>query len=213
MDTEQEIDTNIITGNITIDNLDIDGLVNGENYTELFNDFIRLDADEDVDAEIIFVNTEDVPDILASELYINNVNALSSEDLVWTTGDRVFEEDIHFDNVKADHAEVLKDLEYEIECFDINEYDENRLSLTRDQTITGKYKIESGHVDKIQTAKINDYEWDFIKHFLKVDELLYEKLMNGQLRIGGKWYKIVKTVSDNSNYNFFRITCKKFFKY
>ncbi|GLV35270.1 female sterile (1) Nasrat [Carabus blaptoides fortunei] len=201
LDTEQVIDANTITGNITIDNLDIDGLVNGENYTELLNDLIRLDRDEDIDAEIIFENTEDVPDIVASELYINNINDLSSEDLVWTTGDRVFGEDVHFDNVKAEHADILKDFEYEIECFDINEYDENRLSLTRDQTITGKYKIESGHVDKIETAKINDYEWDFIKHFVNVDELLYEKLTSGQLRIGELHVKDSLNIESLNEYN------------
>lgn len=184
----QDLSFDILQGNISIEELELHGLFNGYNMGAVFQDIVKLDEDTYVNSHLIFNNSDHFVDIYANNLYIERLNEQNEQNKLLeepTDEDVNIYYDMYYEDLKADEIYVDGEFVGDIEGFDMDYYDAYRLSVTRDENITGKYTIRNGQVDYLQTVMVNEVFMAFIEPFTHIESKMMEKLYTGALHIEG----------------------------
>lgn len=181
----EKLSFEVITGHVTIDNLDIHGLIDDMNIADEFSRIVKLNEDTFVESKLEFNNSDELVDIFANILNIGSINEPASLPQNDEINEEVYAGDQYFDSIKADEVHIYGDFEGAIEGIDFKYYDSFRLSISKDQNISGEYIVKEGHINNLSTTNINGVSIVFIKPFVDVDKNMREKLVTGQLHVNG----------------------------
>ncbi|CAD7086743.1 unnamed protein product [Hermetia illucens] len=165
--TDQEVDATEIDGGVFIENLELDGLYNFINVTEMELNSIPLDRDQVVDLDLVF----DLGQLFKAD----TVEILETLNQV-PVGDFVnIHEPIHLGNVSFDQINVE---ELSTECniegkglvngVDLVRFNKQRLSITEDQTVDFDVTADTVEVETDLDIKLlNGYPIEDLLKFLK----------------------------------------------
>lgn len=187
--SEQVLDISEISGNVTFAYLEIDGVFNGVNITELDLNSIKVVGDQFTEAELIFNNQEEdgLVDIRANEIRISEkYNSFRSDDFILTTRDFVLRSDVLFKDVLVDHLELKRDLIGNgiVNKINLEYFDRTRFSLSQPQEITRSFYIKSGRVlGNLDVKKINEIEMvNFLDSYTNITNI-ENRILNGQISV------------------------------
>lgn len=187
--SEQTLDISQINGNVTFDNLEIDGVFNGVNITELDLNSIKVLGDQFTEAELIFNNPEEdqLIDFKANELRIAQIyNSFKADDLILITNDFELRSDVFFKDVLIDHLELKQDLTGGgvLNNINLENFDRTRFSLSQPQEITGAFHFKSGRIlGNLDVKKINDVEMtNFLENYSNITNI-QNRILNGDISI------------------------------
>lgn len=172
----------VIKGQTIIENLEIHGLIDSHNFTEEIDSMVFVNEDSEIESELIFENPVGIDDIITQNLNIGTLNGHSRNNLR-PNSEVTFNQDMYFDSLSADEVVVEGDFEGVIEDFDLLNYDHYRFSLSKEQNISGVYKIENGNLQYLLTEEVEGIDFEFIKPFIKVNENMMKKFYEGNLDI------------------------------
>lgn len=189
-DTPQELSFENIKGNVTIENLEITGLLDNMDISKEFENIVKINEDAIIESQIIFDNNDRHVDIYSKELKIGTLNENQNKTSFIPNADTnevILNHEVFFENLKADEVYIDGDFNGEIYDFDLKYFDENRFSVSREQNVTGEYTVGEGVVNDVDTANINDIATVFIEPFVDIDGIMTGKFYSNNLDIDGKW--------------------------
>lgn len=175
-----------LCGNITTDVLHITGTIDDVNVNNLYNNTFKLNEDQSLPITLIF---ED-------EIVVDNfrVRNMINNEFVDEYMDKVMEINLspsHVANLRVETLEVQGNFDGEVEEFNVTEYDDRRLSLTRDQNITGNFYASTCFIDVVLAENVNNYTY---KELFDLDELAYmigDMIMENKVKVLSKYYGII----------------------
>uniref|UniRef100_A0A1B0CMF7 Uncharacterized protein n=2 Tax=Lutzomyia longipalpis TaxID=7200 RepID=A0A1B0CMF7_LUTLO len=187
-DSEQELHIRELNGDIYFHSLDLDGLFNTVNVTELDYDAIKLSGQQHTEAEIIFENDDlgDFVDVLAGNMEIaDSINGFKMHDLIDTTMDFELNADVEFEKLRVDQLDVHGGMngEYLVNDINLGDFDRRRLSLSREQIIDAPFHIEYAQIEMVNVSSINNFSIDHVESLLRNAENLEEVIKSGKVPI------------------------------
>lgn len=197
-DTDQVLNITEISGTLYFQNLQIDGLFDLINVTELDANSIKLNGDQYTEAHLIFENDANKYDIdvRAEKLDVRNtINGIQIKDILATDEILVFDGDLLLNGALIDELTLpngeLSGKSDLINGISLKELDENRLSYSGSQKITGSFNVQTAIIQKDFDANIiNGYEVSallkHIEHIRKVPQFLAtDETLLGRLTVTG----------------------------
>ncbi|XP_076273246.1 female sterile (1) Nasrat [Rhynchophorus ferrugineus] len=152
-DTEQYLEITNFLSTVDFENLTLDGLLNGENITQIYNHFINSDRGPTKYSKFIFKEPVVVENMTFDILNDFNWNATETDNI-----DDDFNETELIDNVEVDDLVIEGDFLGNIVNFDVEQL-ENYLSYVERQDIDALYSTEKLSVDDIEITRINDFDY------------------------------------------------------
>ncbi|XP_008192894.2 uncharacterized protein fs(1)N [Tribolium castaneum] len=135
--TDQVLNLSVLDGIVTFGNVEIGGFYDSVNITKLDEDLVKLDGEQYISSTLIF---ED-------ELTVNKLEA-----------EIVRRKDRFFDALDVENCVVEGDFEGKIQGFDLEEFNQNRMSFTEDQTVEADFELGHSFVTSISVNKLNNVD-------------------------------------------------------
>ncbi|KAF5288824.1 hypothetical protein FQR65_LT11939 [Abscondita terminalis] len=178
-DSEQELLLKTLNGPVTFENLIVHGLYAGINITQLEEETVKLNGDQFVSAELIFVNeNDDVTDISATEMEIvGTVNGLSPDQYGFKIPMR------ELNKIKAKHVLVEGNVFGTTNDFSLEDFEGTRLSASKNQDITGRYNIKNLYSNVFDAKTINGEAFEKFFNDTYCINKLKELLLSGRIKI------------------------------
>lgn len=163
LDTPQTLYLDHLRGNVIFQNLNITGLFDGHNATELDENTIKLFGDQFTEADLTFENSELKDFDLQAEIFditdsINSVpltNFVSVNEYLEFNGNVNLNGAIVDDLVHSNGEFLCNDY---VNGYSLNTLAANHLSITRSQDITGAFVIKKGIIKgDLEALSINGY--------------------------------------------------------
>lgn len=172
----------ILKNNVTFNHLHVTGTYGGFNLTEFDQAIVKLSGDQFVSSRLTF---EESP--VAEQLEITStLNNIPVESFLFRDGDREIDGHIEFKDVVIDKLEVEGNSFGRIRDFDIEEFDQRRLSISKNQRIEAPFTALDVRTKDLKADRINgtDYDEVFGGEDHKIEKLL-SLIQSGQIRVKG----------------------------
>lgn len=177
-DTEQILNMSLLNGIVSIENLKLDGYLNGINITELDQETVKLTGEQYVSSKLIF-NDQIESDHLTVMEHLNKINV---DEYV----NNVSEDVIQFDKLHVENLEIRGNFETIYTNFDPKDYNNRRLSKTQNQTIEVPIYIENSNIDVLHAENINDYSYKDLFTWDLIHQIIDSKVQNGTMYLDSK---------------------------
>lgn len=187
LSTEQELSLNRLSGNVIFQDLEIGGLFEFVNVTELDTNAIRLQGDQYTDAELIFENPEGFGnDLEATNLNVKfNLNGIQLDQLVSLSDPLEVVANVELEGaivVNLEHEEgdmvglgVLND-------YVLGDLNRTRVSLRGRQEITAPYFIRKATImGDLQAMQVNGVSVVGIQQHVLTVQRVVQDLSNGNM--------------------------------
>lgn len=181
--SEQILNIEVLNGNVTFENLQISGYFGGSNITQLNEETVKISGNQFISSTLHFLDDLTVSGDFQIKDLLNDV---VPDSYVFSTGDRFLSSLNKLERVQVDTLTVEGDLNGKVDNFDVEEFNKNRLSLTRDQKITGEYFVENLHLEDLEANKVNNYDFMELKKPEKLRELIENMIEANKIKIRGK---------------------------
>lgn len=183
---QQPVKINILNGNVTFKNLYVAGLFGGVNITRLNEETVKLSGEQFISSTLNFLDEVEVTgDFKIKEL----LNDIAPDRYVYKTGDRNLPFVNSLEDVKVDMLIVEGDFKGKISNFNIDGFDERRLSLSKEQRITEKYFLKNLQVERLNASKINNFNYRDLTDSRRYHQLLLNRILDNKIAIKGKLYR------------------------
>lgn len=174
-DSKQLLNIKEIEGNISIENLQLTGLVDGVNITKLDQDSVKISGDQYISSVLNFTS-----DIKAPILEAQTLNGKTDKDFLFLTSDLSH---LKFQNMFVDNLKVDQDVEVDLENFNLKEYNSRRMSSSEEQAVTGRAVIKKVETGRIQAVTCNGVPFGEMVDLEEYSTKIVDKLLSGQLKI------------------------------
>lgn len=205
IDTDQDITTDELNGEIIFDNLQVDGLFDGVNITDLTDSTMKLTGDQTVSADLVFEDDFDNPDSVIIEDRAASVIAKSLEVTEtcnnWMVPDALYIENDNsiilnspeFNRLYIDQLVIDGNLEtsFKISGVNLDDFDKVRLSKTQFREITAPYEIGRAKMQSLDFKYLNGQKKEDISTFVTKMDNIHSEIAAGKvnirnLRVNGK---------------------------
>lgn len=185
----------VLNGNVAIDNLELDGYLNGINITELDQETVKLTGEQYISATLNFNNNNiDVNDLninqhlngINVDYYVNNISNV-----------------MHYDKIHVEDLEVSGNFEALSSNFDSKQYKNRRLSKSENQTISVPFHIENSNINVLKADYINDFPYRSLFNWDLIHSLIYAKIVNGSMYMDSQLTNLIIVKKYLIGYNFF----------
>lgn len=205
-DKEQDMLLSMLNGEVAFENLFLEGLYGGVNVTKLDQESVKLTGEQYIEATLNFLS--EIPetiDIIATDFTITEtLNSLPETDFYFTNDQ--FRE-LHgisvMESANCDNLTV-ESIFGPISNFDIEQFDNLKLSISNDQHIPQQFAVKNLKVDDLKANFINDVPYKELFEYEHYYNIVSRRLLRGQMKIKGTYL-----FNMNSPYCFFSNTIKK----
>lgn len=197
IDTEQDITTDELNGEIIFDNLQVGGLFDGVNISDLIDSSVKLSGDQTVMADLLFEDDFDNPDsviiedraatIIAKSLEVTETcnNWMVSDALYIENDNNIILNSPEFNRLYIDQLVIDGNLEtsFSISGVNLDDFDKARLSKTQFREITAPYKIGRAKMQSLDFEYLNGQSKEDISTFVRKIDNIHDEIAAGKVNI------------------------------
>lgn len=186
--TKQTFSVSRLHGDVFIDNLKIDGLVDFINVTDLDMNAIKLVGEQFTNAELIFGGNETIQ-LKASQIVVREtINGIDVNDFIDINGNFELFGDVLLDTLQVNKCTVNGDILGDgravlVNGFNMSSLQDAHLSRSSSQEIAEPVSIRTAVVrNTLQANNINNFDYaravDILQHMENIDQLLNDSTVH-----------------------------------
>lgn len=170
-------------GIVTFEQLYLAGEYNGVNVTKLEQDIVTTSGDQFI-SQLVFESDFIVEDLEISE----KLNNIEVPRYVFATGNRDLGAFAEFSNLSAQNMSVAGNVSTFIENFDLQDFDERRLSQRKNQNIEAPYNLTKVSAKHVNIQKVNDTAFKELFGLHAHTDTLIDLINTGAIKIKSKYW-------------------------
>ncbi|XP_044748261.1 uncharacterized protein LOC123309290 [Coccinella septempunctata] len=145
-DTQQILNLPQLNGNVSIENVNTERMINGVNITKLDQESVKTFGEQFISSFLIFDE-----DLVAENLEVKEtLNEIPVENFYVTTGDRIISQKPKFDQVEIENLSVSKNVEGAFTQMNLENFTKSRLTYSTPQNLTQNINLVDSRTDKIR---------------------------------------------------------------
>lgn len=176
--TEQKFAMPRLHGAVTFEQLYITGEYNGVNVTKLDQDIVKTSGDQFI-SQLVFEKDLFVEDLEISE----KLNNIEVPRYVFATGDLDLGAFAEFLNISVESMTVGGNVNTFIENFDLQDFDQRRLSRSKNQDIEAPYKVKKVLAKHVNIQKVNGTAFEELFGLNAQKDKLIDLINSGAIKI------------------------------
>lgn len=145
----------VLKGDVTIQNLIINGTFNGYNISKFEESLVKLTGEQFIESTLLF---ED--ELVVNKLEISErLNDHKADDYIYATGDNQIDWDVNLEDLIAENVLIEGDFQGDIEENNFTSIMDRVLRYTGNQSIKVPFEIRSAEVDNLEVNQINGVDF------------------------------------------------------